>query len=337
MDSNTSAPLDSAPPHPTIYYGTAFFGSSYVPALQDPDSASEFLDAVQALGIAQLDTVARYPSDNHGRSERTLGAAGAHGKGFTISSKVLFPGQSSDGTLSREAPRAPGLGIEKLDILYAHVPDKVTPLEEQMEVLSEQVEKGYCERIGLSNFPPDLVEQMLAICDDKGLVKPTVYQGQYNLICRGEVEKDLLPVLRRHGIAFNAFSPLGGGFLTGKLTSGEAAGTRLGSAYGAHFRGWYDREEFHAAVHALQGVLAPLGISTVGAALRWIAYHSALQPDRDGIILGATKVEQIQSNVADIAAGPLPQVVIDEIKRIRVTVADLQDKFQVNPAALPPR
>lgn len=147
-----------APTHPIIYYGTTLFGSDNVPPFKDPEVVSPFLDIVSSCGINQIDTAARYPPDNHGGSERMLGSVKAAEKGFTINTKVLFPGNNSDGTLTKEAVRKSVanslkvLGVEKIGILYAHVYDKATPLEEQAEAFSEQVEKGYCERVSLS-FP----------------------------------------------------------------------------------------------------------------------------------------------------------------------------------------
>lgn len=56
----------------------------------------------------------------------------------------------------------------------------------------------------MSNFKPDLLEEYIALCEEHGWVKPTIYQGEYNAVTRG-MEKHLLPILRRHGILFNAF------------------------------------------------------------------------------------------------------------------------------------
>jgi aflatoxin B1 aldehyde reductase len=191
-------------------------------------------------------------------------------------------------------------------------------------------------QIGVSNFPVPLLAEFINICEQKGYAKPSVYQGQYNLICR-EPEKDLLPFLRKHKMTFNAYSPLGGGFLTGKLTQGNAEGTRLGSAYGAHFTRWYDRTEFHDAIRRLMGVIEPLGIKPSEAALRWLAYHSSLQ-ETDGIILGATKVEQFKENFNDIIKGPLPKEVLDEITAIGKTIEAIGGgSFDINPSELPPR
>ncbi|RYC57391.1 hypothetical protein CHU98_g8812 [Xylaria longipes] len=305
---------------PLIFYGTTTFGSSHVPKLQDPDFASQFLDSVHSTGISQIDTAARYPPDNHGGSERMLGTVRASDKGFTINTKVLFAGQSSDGTLSKEAVRKSvatslkQLNIDKIGILYAHCPDEY----------------------GVSNFPVNMLERFLEICDEKGHLKPTVYQGQYNLICRGP-EKELIPLLRKHNMKFNAYSPLGGGFLTGNLTTGNAAGTRLGSAYGAHFTRMYDHPEFHEAIRDLLKIIEPLDIKPIEAALRWVAYHSILG-EKDGIILGATKPEQLLANMEDIRKGPLPQVVVDEIEEIGRKVDEMGGgDFEIKPSRLPPK
>ncbi|KAI2467800.1 Aldo/keto reductase [Annulohypoxylon bovei var. microspora] len=328
--------------HPIIYFGTSTFGSSHVPALQDETVVSQFLDVLNDGGVSQIDTAARYPPDNHGGSERMIGSVKAHARGFTINTKVLFAGQSSDGSLSKEAVRKSvsnslaTLGVKKLGILYAHAPDPVTPLAEQAEALNEQYQKGYCEKIGISNFPLEMLKSFVDICEKEGYAKPSVYQGQYNLICR-EPEKELLPFLRKHNMTFNAYSPLGGGFLTGKLTLGTAEGTRLRSAYGAHFARWYDRPEFHDAVKKLLEVIEPLGIKPSEAALRWVAYHSDLS-EEDGVILGATKIEQLKQNLEDIEKGPLPQDVVDEIIAIGKTIDAMgSGNFEVKPADLPPR
>ncbi|OTA53268.1 Aldo/keto reductase [Hypoxylon sp. EC38] len=327
---------------PIIYFGTTTFGSSHVPALQDEANVSQFLDVLRDAGVSQIDTAARYPPDNHGGSERMLGRVKAGERGFTINTKVLFAGQSSDGTLSIEAVRKSvadsleRLGVEKLGILYAHAPDEVTPLAEQAEALNEQFQKGSCEKIGISNFPLNMLQSFIDICEREGYVKPSVYQGQYNLICRGP-EKDLIPFLRKHNMTFNAYSPLGGGFLTGKLTLGNAEGTRLRSAYGAHFAAWYDKPEFHDAIRKLLAVIEPLDIKPSEAALRWVTYHSVLD-ERDGVILGATKLEQLKSNLVDIEKGPLPQEVVDVITEIGKTIDAIGGgDFEVKPANLPPK
>lgn len=139
--------------HPIIFFGTSTFGSSHVPALQDESVVSQFLDVLHDANISQIDTAARYPPDNHGASERMLGSVKAYSRGFTINTKVLFPGNSSAGTLSKEAVRKSvansleHLHADKLGILYAHTTDDATPLDEQAEALNEQYQKGVCEKV----------------------------------------------------------------------------------------------------------------------------------------------------------------------------------------------
>jgi aflatoxin B1 aldehyde reductase len=160
-----------------------------------------------------------------------------------------------------------------------------------------------------------MLEKFLLICEEHNYVKPSIYQGEYNLVHR-DPEETLLPLLRKHKIHFVAFSPLGGGFLTGKFTAGNAEGTRFGGPLGQRHRQVYDRPDFHNMINELKRIIEPLGISPTGAALRWLAYHSELN-EGDGIILGASKIEQLTQNVKDIEQGPLPESVIVAIRAIK--------------------
>ena len=134
------------------------------------------------------------------------------------------------------------------------------------------------------------------------------------------MEKDLLPELRKNGFSYMAYSPLAGSFLTGALTNGKnLTGTRLeeGSRTGQMLRMLYDKPEMHSAVRKLQdgGLQHEIGLSE--AALRWLFYHSALQAG-DGIILGASSLEQAQQNLAYVKRGPLPHdlaALFDEVWR----------------------
>ena len=84
---------------------------------------------------------------------------------------------------------------------------------------------------------------------------------------------------------------------------------------GAHFKQMYDSPPMHTAIQSLHAFLLPRGISLPGASLRWLYHHSALRAD-DGIILGATKMAQVESNVAEIEKGPLSEEVVGEFERL---------------------
>lgn len=164
-----------------------------------------------------------------------------------------------------------------------------------------------------------MVEDWVAICKKKGYALPAVYQGNYSLVFRKE-EQTLFPVLRKHGIAFFAYSPLASGFLNGKLTAGTTdANSRFADQgfIGNMLRGALDKPAFHGAIRSLQALLAERGIGPTAAALRWICYHSQLRVESgDGIILGASRIEQMEQNAADVEAGPLPAEVVEGIEEI---------------------
>jgi aflatoxin B1 aldehyde reductase len=164
-----------------------------------------------------------------------------------------------------------------------------------------------------------MVEEWLAIAEKENLVKPSVYQGQYNLLCRA-YETTLFPLLHKHNISFVAFSPLAGGFLLGNLTAeGVQGGSRF--AVQSPFTGWYDKPTMHEAIKRLRAIAEKTGIGMDELSLRWLAHHSILQ-DQDGIILGASKVGQISKNVAQIRNGPLHEEVAKELSALWEDVKD---------------
>ncbi|KAL8848223.1 MAG: hypothetical protein Q9221_006741 [Calogaya cf. arnoldii] len=156
-----------------------------------------------------------------------------------------------------------------------------------------------------------MLERMLKVCEEKGLRKPSCYQGDPNLVTRG-METRLLPILRAHNITYNAFRPLAAGFLTGKLVNGLHQGTRFAdnNPLGKAAQGMFGAEDLRASTKQFDSKLKAHGISPVEVAIRWIAHHSALG-DGDGIIIGASKVEQIRQTVGMIKDGPLPGDVLE--------------------------
>ena len=124
-------------------------------------------------------------------------------------------------------------------------------------------------------------------------------------------------------MVYNAYSPLAGGFLTGKPTLGSTQGTRFepGSKMGAAHAKWYDKPVMHAAIRDLQEALSPRGLSLSEVSMRWLAYHSMLR-EEDGIIIGGSKFFQIQQNVRDVAKGPLDKGVMEMVENLWEHVKD---------------
>jgi aflatoxin B1 aldehyde reductase len=154
----------------------------------------------------------------------------------------------------------------------------------------------------------------MEICEEESYVKPTVFQGIYNIIDRRH-EGAVLDLVRKHGMQFVAHSPNASGFLHGALTSGKTEGTRFaeGNIMSMDARR-YDTEKHHQVIRVLDKTLEPYGIAKTEAALRWLAFHSQLGPD-DAIIFGSSKIAQITQNVSGIRKGPLPDEVVTVLNR----------------------
>lgn len=162
-------------------------------------------------------------------------------------------------------------------------------------------------------------------------MKPSVFQGQYNLLCR-TYETTLFPLLRKHGISFVGYSPLAGGMLTGKVTlsnnnADALRGTRFevskDNIMGMAGRHWYDKPVFHDAIRKMNALCEAHGIDMINASMRWVLNHSALDGEQgDGVIIGPRSQHQLDAYATAIHGGPLPQSLVDGINDLWAEVAD---------------
>lgn len=149
----------------------------------------------------------------------------------------------------------------------------------------------------------------MKVAKANNFVLPTVFQGSYNPIARLP-EDELLPVLRKHGISFVAYSPMAGGFLAKKPEQfRDHPDTLQGRWNEAKFLGkvyhsLYNKPLPLQALGKWHNIAAAEGISGAEMAYRWVAYNSALMKE-DGMVVGATTMEQWKSNVEAIQKGPL--------------------------------
>ncbi|KAF1988959.1 Aldo/keto reductase [Aulographum hederae CBS 113979] len=281
-----------------------------------PSSITALLDELQSLGIKHIDTAAVYPSAQPGLSETLLGQVKASER-FTIDTKIMVKPHgvgSADGELTRDSIRASvqtsleRLGVSSVNCLYAHRPDPHTSLEETAGAFSEVVKEGKAKMWGISNYTAEDTAKLLSICEKNGYVKPAIFQGMYNAICRFP-EADLFPVLREHGVAFTCYSPTAGGFLSGVLTTGSGAAgpSRYQGARGAHWKSLYDKPEIHDALRVLIRKCEERGMGLMEGCLRWLAWHSGLKglSEGSGIILGASRAGQMEENVGAVEKGEL--------------------------------
>ncbi|CAI0653856.1 unnamed protein product [Colletotrichum noveboracense] len=303
---------------PQLIFGTASFGDKFT----NVEQVQSCLDLLKEHHVHMLDTAGRYPAEAQGRSEELIGETKATQQGFQVDTKILAMSADHKGELSKQnieqsvSDSLRRLNIPKINTLHIHFPDSQTPIEEQASTLDELHKQGKFAQLGVSNFTASQLTAFIEVCDKHGFVKPTVYQGEYSLISRG-MEKHLLPILREHGIVFNAFRVIAAGFLSGSLTSDSTEGTRFSGdgRIAKYMSALWDKESLHNAQRKLNAAIKDVGITSIKAALRWAYYHSALGQG-DGIILGASKESQIESNIKAIGNGPLSDTVVAAIEAL---------------------
>ena len=195
---------------------------------EDEAEAFELMDLAWARGVRSFDTASSYGG---GRSERMVGAwvRARRPEGLALTSKVFHPVHEGDdaGLAPARVRRVLGeslerLSVERIDLYLTHEPDPATPLADTLSALAEFVDEGLVGAIGLSNADAAYLAEAVE------LAPISVVQNEYSLLVR-DAERDVLPFCTEHGIKFQAFSPLAGGWLTGKYARGAQfpAGSRM--------------------------------------------------------------------------------------------------------------
>lgn len=291
------------------------FGTMTIGMQVEETAAEEMVAAAFAQGLRHLDTAYVY---GDGETERILGKVLSRypREAYQIDIKV---NPRPAGNLGRETVFAQvkeslgRLKIEKADVLYLHFPSKTTPIEETVRACTELHEQGLFETLGVSNFPAELLERLLELCERSGYVRPRVYQGMYNALSR-RIE-ELFPLLEAEDIRFAAFNPLAGGILTGRYQGMEAS---AGDGRFAHMPGYKDRywkESYFRAMERILPVCRELEMLPAEAALRWLIFHSRIsRRPADGVILGASRLEQLESNIRSAQRGPLPERLVSAFR-----------------------
>lgn len=276
-----------------LSFGTMTFGKQ-----TDEATAQRIVDACFDAGINFFDTANVY---NGGAAETITGKTlkGRRDKVIVATKVRNKVGEAPDDVgLSRPAMRkAIDASLQRLqtdyvDLYYLHLPDYSTSIEETLETMEELVRAGKVRFPAISNYAAWQVAEILCIGEKRGYKPYHISQPMYNLIARG-IEDEYLPFCRRFGVAVVPYNPLAGGLLTGKHSrqSGPAAGTRFDGNKMYLDRYWLD-EDF-AAVEELRSVAADAGKTLVELAFQWLL----AQPIVDSIIVGASRLDQLQENL----------------------------------------
>jgi aryl-alcohol dehydrogenase-like predicted oxidoreductase len=232
------------------------------------------MDSAWAAGIRWFDTADAYGG---GRSEATIGRwLTETGNRPAITTKTFNPmdalqdsGLARDRILRQIETSLERLAVERVDLYLAHEFDPDVPIEETLGAFEELVDQGVIGAYGVSNFSPEQVERA------SELGRPQVVQNEFSLLFRDD-DKGLLPFCAEHGIAYQAFSPLGGGWLTGKYRAGEAFphGSRMTLRPGPYEHLVHDRT--FLALEELQAEAAERELDLATLALAWVLAHPAV-------------------------------------------------------------
>jgi voltage-dependent potassium channel beta subunit len=298
----------------------------------DTVSATEMMAAAMDAGVNFFDNAEVYAG---GRSEEVMGQAlktlqwprlnyvvstkffwGLDRKGDavnrkdTLNRKYLM--QAMDGSLQR-------MQLDHIDLIYCHRPDPHTPIEETVRAMSDLITQGKALYWGTSEWAAADIRAAWGLADQNGWHKPVMEQPQYNLFCRKRVELEYARLYEDMGLGLTTWSPLASGLLTGKYSAGVPAGSRGAMDNMAYLKDSLTDVAKNAAVAQLAPIAAELGGSVAQLAIAWAAHN----PRVSTVITGASKIEQLRSNLGALAL--LEKLTPEVVARIEALTGPLAE------------
>jgi aryl-alcohol dehydrogenase-like predicted oxidoreductase len=316
--------------------GAMMFGAWGNP---DHDESIRIIHRALDAGINFIDTADVY---SRGESEEIVGKA-LQGRRDDVVLATKVHGSMGDdpnqfGNSRRWIVREVEASLKRLqtdyiDLYQIHRPEEDTDIDETLGALSDLVQAGKVRYIGSSTFPASQIVEAQWVARDRGRERFVCEQPPYSLLARG-IEADVLPTCRRHGMAVIPWSPLAGGWLSGKWRKGQDApqssrAERMPARYDLSDPG--NQRKLDAA-DALARLADEAGLTLIQLALAWVINHPAVT----SAIIGPRTMEQLESQVgADevvLDAAILDR--IDEIVPPGTTLAAADAGYQ-NPALKP--
>jgi voltage-dependent potassium channel beta subunit len=301
----------------------------------DASGVREMMAAARDAGVNFFDNAEVYAN---GQSEALMGEALAQLKwdrlDYVVSSKFFWGLDRG----AADAPRINGrdtlnrkyllhavdgslrrLKLDFIDLVFCHRADPQTPIEETVWAMHDLIERGKALYWGTSEWSADEIRAAWEIAERHHLHKPVMEQPQYHLFHRSRVEREYARLYDDIGLGLTTWSPLASGLLTGKYRNGVPPGSR-GAMESVGFlrEGLLDARR-NAAVGELETIARDLGCSVAQLALAWVAH----QPRVSTVILGASKLAQLQENLGALAV--LPRLAPDVLARIDAISAPLAD------------
>ena len=289
--------------------------------VDSPDTARDMLLRSFDLGITHFDLANNY-GPPPGSAEETFGKIlksdlAAYRDELIISSKagyLMWPGPygdwgsrkyliaSADQSLKR-------MGLDYVDIFYSHRPDPNTPLEETMGALDQLVRQGKALYAGISSYTAQQTKQASEILKNLG-TPCLIHQPKYSMLDRW-IEDDLLDTLDSEGIGSIAFCPLAQGLLTSKYLNGVPADSRAAKAHGFLKRETIT-EDLLRQIRQLTDIAKQRGQTLAQMAVVWVLRDNKVT----SALIGASRVQQVEENVAALANSDFTQEELQQIDNI---------------------
>jgi aryl-alcohol dehydrogenase-like predicted oxidoreductase len=308
-----------------ICLGTMTFGNQV-----DEAEGKRIVDLAFDAGINFFDTADGY---GKGRSEEILGEALKGRRRQAVVATKFFnpmgPGPNDSGMSRVHVMNAiedslRRLQMDYVEIYYIHHVDAQTPLEEMLRALDDLVHQGKIRYIACSNYQAWRLCEALWISDSKDLARFECYQPQYSLVVR-DIEQELVPLCLHKGLGIVPWSPLAGGFLSGKYKPGqrEMPGTRSAEK-------WVWQPHFFApnadeTLATLLDVAQQLRRTPAQVALRWVLE----QPGVSSVITGVRTVEQLRDN-AGATGWRLEGDLLERLNEVSHLPDRYPESFEVN-------
>ena len=262
----------------------------------DLEASRAVIDKALEIGVTLLDTADVY---GNGQSEEIIGQVlGKRRKDVVLATKFAMTGFNApvraDRRYAIDACEASlkRLKTDYIDLYQVHRPDADTPIDETLRALDDLIKAGKVRYIGCSNFAGWQIADAAWTSKTLGLHRFISHQDEYSLVVR-DIDKDVIPAAKAHGLGLLPFFPLASGLLTGKYKRGAAApdGTRLAHAFMGNR---YLTDANFEVVEKLEPFAKARNRSLLELAFAWLLS----KPNLGSVIAGATSPEQVTANAA---------------------------------------
>jgi 1-deoxyxylulose-5-phosphate synthase len=268
---------------------------------EDKAEAFAIMDRAESEGINFFDTAASYGG---GRSESWIGEwRSERGRPVLLSTKVYWSvtGDPADRGLSRGRilreldGSLSRLGTDRVDMYLTHEPDPETPIEETLRALDELIQAGKVGAIGVSNVDGKQLSEALETSARHGVARFGWVQNEYSLLRRGP-EQDVLPLCAREGLGFTPFSPLCGGWLSGKYDRSQPFPDDSRMALRGEPYSDLVNEKTFRGLDLLRAAAAERGVEPAALAIAWVLSH----PQVTAVIVGPRRPEHLEPAFAAV-------------------------------------